>query len=68
VVRKTRAASDVPATFGAGVAKLRERARRASHALATRLVAGVRDVLLPDLLHPLHTYLLAMAPVRLAIT
>jgi len=44
VVRETRVAFEMPVTFGARVAKLRERAQRASHAVATRLVAGVRDV------------------------
>ena len=44
MVRETRVAFEMPVTFGARVAKLRERAQRASHAVATRLVAGVRDV------------------------
>ena len=44
MVGKTRAASKMPVTFGAGVANMRERARRSDHAVATRLVAGVRDI------------------------
>jgi len=44
VVREKRAVSEMPITFSAGVANMRERARRAGHAVATRLITGVRDV------------------------
>ena len=38
------AASKMPVALGAGDSKVGERARRASHAVATRLVTDVRDV------------------------
>ena len=44
MVRETRAASEMPVIFGAGVANMRERARRFAHAVATLLIAGMRDV------------------------
>jgi len=44
VVGEIRAASEMPVTFGAGLANMGERARRTGHAVATRLVAGVSDV------------------------
>jgi len=34
----------MPVTFGAGLVNMSERARRAGHAVATRLIVGVRDV------------------------
>jgi len=52
VFRETRAASEVPVTFCAGVASTRERVRRASHTVATLLVAGVRDVTCTCLVAP----------------
>jgi len=59
MVGDTRAASKMPIAFGAGDSNVRERARRAGHAIATRLVADVRDALL----HPLNTYFLAVSAV-----
>jgi len=44
VVVETRAASEMPITFGAGVANMAERALSAGQAVASRLIAGVRDV------------------------
>jgi len=44
VVREILAASKMPVTFGAELANMVERARRADHAVATSLVADVRDV------------------------
>jgi hypothetical protein len=44
VVREKRAVSEMPITFSAGVASMRERARRTGHAVATRLITGVLDV------------------------
>ena len=44
MVGETRAASEMPITFSARVANMRDRARSTGHAVATRLIAGVRDV------------------------
>ena len=44
MVREKCVVSEMPITFSAGVANMRERARRAGHAVATRLITGVRDV------------------------
>lgn len=44
VVRETRGVSKVPMAVVAGDSNLRECARRTDHAIATRLVADVRDV------------------------
>ena len=44
MVRDTHAASEMPVTFGAVLANLKERARCGSHAVAIILVAGVRYV------------------------
>jgi len=38
------AASEMSVTFDAGIANMGERARGAGHAVATRLITGVRDV------------------------
>jgi len=44
VFRETRLIPDMSVKFSAGLANLRERTRRAGHAVASRLIAGVRDV------------------------
>ena len=44
VVGEKRAASKMPVTFGTGVANMGERTSRAGHAVATRLIAVMRDV------------------------
>jgi len=44
VLDETRAASEMSVTFDAAIANKRKRARVASHAVATSLIAVVRDV------------------------
>jgi len=44
VVRKTRMTSKVPTAFHTGASNAREFSRGTGHTVATRLVAGVRDV------------------------
>jgi len=44
VLCEIRAASEMPVTFVAVLANMGERARRAGHAVATLVVAGVHDV------------------------
>jgi len=68
VVGETRAASEMSVTFFTGLANMGEHARRAGHAVATRLIADCVTALVDALLHALHTYVLAMAPVRFVIT
>ena len=44
MVGETRAASEMPVTFGTGVVNVGERPLGAGHAVATHLIAGVHDV------------------------
>ena len=44
MVGETRAASEISVKFDEVIANMRERARRARHAVTTHLIAGVRDV------------------------
>ena len=69
VVHETRAASEIPVTFGADLANIRERAWRASHVVAKRLIAGVRDIAFTRFVARFtHTYRPGMAAVRFVIT
>ena len=52
MVRETCVTSKVPIAFRTGDSKARECTRRASHTVATRLVAGVRDVTCTCLVTP----------------
>ena len=68
VIVKTRLTPKLSITRIARVSKTRECARRNRHAVVTRLIARVSHVTPAPLLHPLHTYRLAIAPVMLLIT
>jgi len=68
VVGETRATSKIPIAVFEGESNVGDGTRRAGHAFATCLVADVRDVICTCLVAPLHTNILAIAPVRLVIT
>ena len=67
-VRETRGVSKVPMAVVAGDSNLRECARWTEHAIATRLVADVRDVAFTRIAASFTQYFFAMAPVRFAMT
>jgi len=62
---ETRAVSEMPVTFGAGISNMGERARGAVHAVTTCLFADFVTLLVHNLLHALQNYFLAVAAVRL---
>ena len=68
MVRETHVTSKVSIAFRTGYSKAREFARGTGHAIAIRLVAGVRDVTCTRFVAPFTHELLAIAPVSLAIT
>jgi len=68
VVREKRAASEMPVTFGAREANMRERSRRFGLQSLHVWSQACVTLLVYDLLHVSHTYRLTMAHVRFVIT